>query len=316
MPDDEGQEIGSYIIGRQIGVGGFSVVKEAFTVQNGKQVQHAVKIVRKQATKDELGNEVLQSHFEHEIAVWRCLSSRYILPLLSVVDTSYATCAFTLLFTGGTLFDVFKCHRQGLPPAFALKYSYQLASALRYLHEDARVVHRDVKLENCVLDCSPTDGGNLRLCDFGLADFLPGDDTPSPREQFITPRSKVEDKHHLRPEDMVAGGSLAYAAPEQINSTIPLLDTAIDMWSYGVVLHALVIGELPFHDPFPPKLQMMITKGNWNRERFAARVDGEIFEAVTSCLEMDRERRWTARDVLDSQWISLHIEESVDGGQY
>src|SRR6202035_3813379 len=126
-PDDEGQEIGSYTIGRQIGVGGFSVVKEAIATDNAKQV-HAVKIVRKHATKDELGNERVQSHIEHEINVWKCLSNRYILPLLSVIDTSYATWAFTLLFTGGTLFDAFKKNRQGLPPMMALKYAYQVAS--------------------------------------------------------------------------------------------------------------------------------------------------------------------------------------------
>jgi serine/threonine protein kinase len=309
-PDDEGQEIGSYIIGRQIGVGGFSVVKEAIAIDNAKQV-HAVKIVRKHATTDEWGNESLQTHFEHEINVWKCLSNRYILPLLSVVETSYATWAFTLLFTGGTLFDAFKDHRQGLPPMMALKYAYQLASALRYLHQDARVVHRDVKLENCILDAPMAEGGNLRLCDFGLADFLPGDDTPSPRQRYVTPHSVGESKQFIRPEDMVAGGSLAYAAPEQINSIVPLLDTAIDMWSYGVVVHALTVGELPFSDPFPPKLQMMITKGDWNIERFSGRVDSEVCEVVTSCLNMEHDHRWTAVDVLNSQWVSLYTETDV-----
>jgi len=165
------------------------------------------------------------------------------------------------------------------------------------------VVHRDIKLENCVIDGQH---GDLRVCDFGLADFLPGDDTPSPRKQFVTPNSNVPDKHHIRPEDMVAGGSLAYAAPEQIDSTTPLLDTGIDMWSYGVVVHALTIGELPFHDPFAPKLQMMITKGKWNKDRFAARVDPEICEVVNNCLTMDRHHRWTASEVLNSQWVSLY----------
>jgi len=294
------------VIGRQIGVGGFSVVKEAFTYEQGKEVQHAVKIVKKNVIKD---NEALQSHFDHEIAVWKCLSNPYILPLLSVIDTDYATWAFTYLFVGGTLHDVFKVHRQGLPPALALKYSYQLAQALRYLHQDARVVHRDVKLENCVLDRPFSEGGNLRLCDFGLADFLPGDDTPSPRTEFITPRANVDEKPHIRPEDMVVGGSLAYAAPEQIQSNVPLLDTAIDMWSFGVVVHALTMGELPFYDPFPPKLQTMITEGKWNVERLAARVDAEVCEVIKNCLEMDPAKRWTVDDVLKSQWMSQYVED-------
>lgn len=314
-PDDEGQEIGHYTIGRQLGVGGFSVVKEAFTIENGKQKCYAVKIVRKCATTDDAGNENVQSHFEHEIGVWRCLNSRYILPLLEKVETSYATWAFTLLFSGGTLFDAFKVYRQGLPPAASLKYAFQLASALRYLHQDARVVHRDVKLENCVLDRPLEEGGDLRLCDFGLADFLPGDDTPSPKQEFTTPHGG-DMKPHLRPEDMVAGGSLAYAAPEQIRSTVPLLDTAIDMWSFGVVVHAIVVGELPFFDPFPPKLQDLILSDTWNKERFVNRVDPEVCEVVLSCLEKEPARRWTAVEALAGSWLSTYTDLESEERHY
>lgn len=267
-------------------------------------MRRAVKIVRKQLSSSD--TDGLRSHIEHEINVWKCLSNRYILPLLTVIDDSYATWAFTLLFEGGTLLDVFNTYRQGLPPALALKYAYQLASALRYLHQDAHVVHRDVKLENCVLDRPASAGGNLRLCDFGLADFLPGDDTPSPRAQFVNPQSNAEKTAHLRPEDMVAGGSLAFAAPEQINSQTPLLDTRIDMWSYGVVLHALVMGELPFYDPFPPKLQVLITSGIWNIDRCKARLDPEISQIIISCLDLDPSRRQTAADILGGSYLSLY----------
>jgi serine/threonine protein kinase len=304
-PDEDGQEVGTYTLGRQIGHGGFSIVKEAFTIENGESVVHAVKIVRKRAAEDELENENLQHHFEHEIAVWRCLSNRHILPLLSVIETPYAFWAFTLLVTGGTLYDALKIHRRGLAPYLSLRYSFQLASALRYLHQDARVVHRDVKLENCVLD---RPGGDLLLCDFGLADFLQGDDTPSPRQQYITPLSNGENQHCINPEDMVAGGSLAFAAPEQINSTAPLLLTAMDMWSYGIVVHALTAGQLPFTHGYAPRLQMMITKGVWDVERFVRRVDSEVAEVVIHCLEMDYDRRWTAEDVLKSAWISSYVE--------
>jgi serine/threonine protein kinase len=203
-------------------------------------------------------------------------------------------------------------YRQGLPPPLLLKYSYQLASGLRYLHQDARIVHRDVKLENCVIDRPAEEGGNLRLCDFGLADFLPGDDTPTPRQQYTTPQTHVEELHPTKPDDMVAGGSLAYAAPEQIKSVIPLLDTAIDMWSYGVVVYALVIGELPFSDPFPPKLQDLILKGTWNKDRFLNRVDSEICDVVLGCIKMNPRDRWTAPHVLSSQWIATYSDASLD----
>lgn len=282
------------------------MVKEAFACQNGQRLQHAVKIVRKNVTSDEMGNEKLQSQFEHEVSVWRCLLNPYVMPLFSVIDTPYATWAFTELFCGGTLYDAVTLHQQGLPPLLSLKYAYQLASALRYLHQDARVVHRDVKLENCVIDGLWMDGGNLKLCDFGLADFLPGDDTPAPRQIYHTPESFVEGQKNTKLVDTVVGGSLAYAAPEQIKAPTPLLDTAIDMWSYGAVLHALTIGELPFSDAFPGRLRDMILEERWDKARFSGRVDPEVSEVVLNCLRMDSRVRWTAAEVLNSQWISLY----------
>src|SRR6202022_1317878 len=101
-PDEDGQEIGPYVLGPTIGHGGVWIVKEAYTIENGQPVVHAVKIVRKRVAQDDSENEGLQSHFEHEINVWKCLADRHILPLLSVIETPYAFWAFTLLCTGGT----------------------------------------------------------------------------------------------------------------------------------------------------------------------------------------------------------------------
>ncbi|KAK5277313.1 hypothetical protein LTR16_009942, partial [Cryomyces antarcticus] len=109
-PDDEGQEIGDhsgYIIGRQIGYGGFSVVKEVYTIENNEKVRRAVKIVRKQVSaKSEHENDKLQAHFEHEVSIWRFLKHRHILPLIAVYDSPFATFCITNLNTGGTLFDL------------------------------------------------------------------------------------------------------------------------------------------------------------------------------------------------------------------
>ncbi|EOD45168.1 hypothetical protein UCRNP2_8095 [Neofusicoccum parvum UCRNP2] len=159
-PDDEGQEIpdhSGYFIGKQIGFGGFSVVKEVSTIQNGVKIIRAVKIVRKQVSgKDEAENEKLQTEFEHEVEIWRYLKHPYILPLLTVYDSPFATFCIMQLNTGGTLFDIIRTNRRAgspaLPSKLAKRYLYQLASALRYLHEDVHVVHRDVKLENCLID--------------------------------------------------------------------------------------------------------------------------------------------------------------------
>lgn len=315
-PDDEGQEVGEYVLGKKIAHGGFSVVKEAYTIESGERVCRAVKIVRKHVTgKEDMENEHFQAEFEREVGLWRCLDHRHILPLIAVHVTNYATFCFTKLHTGGTLFDMVRANRQGLSRDRARRYTYQLASAIRYLHEDMRIVHRDIKLENCLIDLSPPnasiEGGNLVLCDFGLAEFVVTDD-----HSRHSPDPYADAAHHpaARTTDSTASstyitGSLQYASPELIRSPAGFLNRAVDVWAYGVVVFALLVGALPFQHVFQPRVQMMILAGEWSHESLqcAARARGsesEVLELVHGCLDMNSESRWTIRQVLDSRWLN------------
>lgn len=313
-PDGEGQEVGEYVIGKQVGFGGFSTVKEAYTLEGEEKICRAVKVVRKQvAGKEELENEQLQAEFEHEVSVWRCLGHRNILPLIEVYVTDFATFCFTKLNTGGTLFDLVRANRHGISRDLARRYAYQLASAIRYLHEDVRVVHRDIKLENCLIDISDPDaardGGNILLCDFGLAEFVTSDtrrNSPEPYER-VTDRPPPKSIGPSETSTSIAG-SLQYASPELIMSPAGFLSSVVDMWAYGVVIYALLVGDLPFQHIFQPRVQMMILAGEWDVPALetAAGVVGyeeEVLELMSGCLEMESDRRWTIAHVLKSRWL-------------
>ena len=313
--DGEGQEVGDYVLGKQIGFGGFSVVREAFTLSGQERMKHAVKIVRRQLSgREEIDNDRLQAEFEHEVSVWRCLSHNHVLPLLAVYVTDFATFAFTQLNSGGTLFDLVRVNRQGLRPELARRYAYQLASAIRYLHEDVWVVHRDLKLENCLIDLSgpeaASQGGNLLLCDFGLADFFTSD------THTIHSSASI---HPIGPSDTSTSiaGSLQYASPELILSPAGLLSTAVDMWAYGVICYALVVGDLPFQHVFQPRVQMMVLAGEWNEsalETGEGWADGAK-DVVRGCLCMRADQRWSVRRCLDGRWLGAFEQaESGRGG--
>ena len=311
-PDDEGQEVGEYVLGRQIGFGGSGVVKEAFTIEGDTRLCRAVKIVRKQvANKEDLENERFQAEFEREVGLWRCLSHRHVLSLIAVHVTPFATFCFTQLTNGGTLFDLVRVNRQGLRGDLARRYSYQLASAIRYLHEDMRVVHRDIKLENCLINLSDInphqDGGDLLLCDFGLAEFEVNDHGRS--------SSNLDGHHHtdasldLPITSTSFVGSLEYASPELILGPPNFFSRVIDIWALGVVIYALFLGDLPFQHPLPSRVQQMILAGEWNagalREaRGVAGTAEEVLEAVHGCLNMRSEERWVISQVLDSRWLN------------
>ena len=313
-PDSEGQEVGEYVIGKQVGFGGFSTVKEAYTIEGDERICRAVKVVRRQIPgKDESENESFQAEFEHEVGLWRCLGHRNILPLIEVYVSDYATFCFTKLNTGGTLFDLVKANRQGLGRDLTRRYAYQLASAIRYLHEDVRIVHRDIKLENCLIDVSDPDsakdGGNLLLCDFGLAEFITSDTRRNSFDAYerVTDRPPPKSIGPSETSTSVAG-SLQYASPELIMSPAGFLSPVVDVWAYGVVIYALLVGDLPFQHTFQPRVQMKILAGEWNmavleKAQGVMGYEEEVLEFEAGCLEMESERRWTIAQVLKSRWL-------------
>jgi 5'-AMP-activated protein kinase catalytic alpha subunit len=95
----------------------------------------------------------------------------------------------------------------------------QIITALDYLHSEKRIVHRDIKAENILLD----QNFNIRICDFDLSTRISGED---------------------RCINSQAIGSLGYMAPEVIKKEC--YNSNIDIWSTGVLLFALLSGYLPF----------------------------------------------------------------------
>ena len=327
-PGEEGQAIGlnnEYVIGRQVGYGGFSVVKELHGIaENGDRIRLTVKIVRKNIPDvSDAENEKQQQAIEHEVDVWRFLQNEHILPLHAVYDTDYATFCVMDLVEGGTLFDLIRKSRKsatkGLGEQLAKHYSYQLASALRYLHKDIRLVHRDVKLENCLLDMGGPEAdlsdSKLRLCDFGLADFFTSDmydsiellDLNEPDERLAT--------------DIV--GTLQYAAPEAFTSTRQVLHPSVDIWAFGVCLYAMLTGDLPFNHTLQSKVSQKIMKGSWNKDTVRSalasipdNVADQVIDVLEGCLEVDSTMRWTISDVMECSWYAdMHEENAGDGWQ-
>ena len=317
--DAEGQTIGDdYVLGKQIGYGGFSTIKQVTQLREGKHRTLAVKIVRRRIDgKGEVDNEQAQAEFEHEVELWRFLNHPNILPLEAVYKLDEATFCFIPLNVGGTLFDLVRANRQGVPLDFAKSYSYQLAAALRYLHLDARVVHRDVKLENCLIEDSSDSGpGLLRVCDFGMAEWISSDGMSGPP----SPKYNESDRPPQKPygpadtsTSAFAGGSLEYAAPELLHVARQMKDSetperaivspAVDMWAYGVCVYSMIVGSRPFQDAFQPRVTMAILAGDWNRDALMEKGGDEAEQLVSGCLDMDENQRWDVSRVIDCGWL-------------
>jgi serine/threonine protein kinase len=162
-PDAEGEYVSGYKLGPVIAYGGFSSIRCASSSSGGTV---AVKIVRRSDIAKQQDPALARKRLDHEASVWLSLSHEHILPLFSAVHTSYADFFVTLYCPAGSLFDIMK--RDGhpaLPQDDVGMMFRQVVRGLRYMHEVARLVHRDVKLENVLVD----EMGVCRIGDFGMS---------------------------------------------------------------------------------------------------------------------------------------------------
>jgi predicted Ser/Thr protein kinase len=116
--------------------------------------------------------------------------------------------------------------RGPIRPWHAATVITEVADALAYAHNEARVVHRDLKPGNVLVFRGPNKVVNVRVIDFGLGVFV---------EQDLVSRITRAG------EGVVAGH---FTAPE-LSADPLLLDTRSDLYSLGAVWYNLITGRPP-----------------------------------------------------------------------
>lgn len=280
-PDEEGQTIDDFIMGKVIGHGGFSTVRIA-TDRHDPSRKYAVKIVKKDPSRP-IENEI-QKLLEKEISIWQKLDHPNIVRLHKVVHTSHATYVFSEFCQNGTLLDYLSSyHCNGLCENEARRIFIQILETLHHLHTHNQILHRDIKLENILLDSS----FNIKLCDFGLSQSIP-----------TTKASKCPCQLESC-DQCKAVGSLHYCSPEQLHgNAVP--STAMDVWSLGIVLYTLVCGHLPFQEDFPQLLASKIKTATC--PALPSCLSSPLRTLLAGLLQPNPDHRLTLVQVLESDW--------------
>jgi len=153
--------LGRYALGRVLGHGNFGRVHAARDLRTGRGV--AVKVV----AKDKLERAGMAEQIKREIAVMKIVSHPNIVELHEVMATRSKIYLALELVRGGELFS--RIAREGrVREDVARRYFRQLVSAVDFCHGRG-VFHRDLKLENLLLD----EAGNLKVADFVRAGGSP-----------------------------------------------------------------------------------------------------------------------------------------------
>jgi serine/threonine protein kinase len=177
----------------------------------------------------------------------------------------------------GSLLNFINANR-GLREEQARRIFYQLITVLDYLHHERRVVHRDLKAENVLLDVNY----NIRLVDFGLS------------------KAFTRDNPFLQ----TTCGSPGYVAPEVIAERG--YTAAADIWSAGVLLYAMVVAALPFtgHD-LSTLLNDIITAS----PVIPMHLSPELRDLIQRLLVKDPDHRITTQGIIDHPWL-VEFEKS------
>ncbi|KAF1960108.1 serine/threonine-protein kinase-like protein chk1 [Byssothecium circinans] len=275
------------IISKTIGQGAYASVRKA--IPNGRTSPVvAIKFINKEhafkhgrLTPKQVNMEILlHSHLGKHQNIIHFLGNGE--------DPAWTWIALELA-EGGDLFDKVEAD-EGVEEGIAHFYFTQLISAVGYMHTKG-IAHRDLKPENVLLSLD----GDLKLADFGLAAMF-----------------KKDGKTRLC---NTICGSPPYIAPEVVNGRksrrADMLDSGYmanicDIWSCGVVLFVLLVGNTPWDEP---------TFNSWEYKEYVdtnGRTTDELWEKIPTgvlsllrgMLKVDPTQRFTLDEIRTHPWFA------------
>ncbi|KAJ8662780.1 hypothetical protein O0I10_001744 [Lichtheimia ornata] len=268
---------GPYLLLQTLGEGEFGKVKLGIHIETGHEV--AIKLIK----KDNIDSTTRMSKVEREINVLRKVRHPYIVKLYDVLETERYIGIILQCASGGELFEYILAHRY-LKEKDASRLFAQLISGVHYMHQK-HIIHRDLKLENLLLDRNRC----VIITDFGFAN------------QFSSTKDDLMS---------TSCGSPCYAAPELVISEGLYVGSAVDIWSCGVILYAMLCGYLPFDDdPANPDGDNinLLYKYILNTElAFPDYVSPEARDLLRKMLVPDPAKRCTMETIMDHPWLSPH----------
>lgn len=219
---------GKYRIERVLGQGGFGITYLA--VQTSLERNVAIKeffmkdFCSRDNTMMTTGSSKIadqcRKKFVKEARNLARLSHPNIIGVIDVFEENDTVYYVMPYLTGGSLEDYVKKHG-ALSESEAMKYVRQIASALKYMHEEQHICHYDVKPANILLD----NKGNAVLIDFGISKNYDA----SGHETTTTP----------------IGMSEGYAPIEQYQQNVEEFSPVSDVYALGATLYFLLHGKRP-----------------------------------------------------------------------
>ena len=270
---------GKYRVEAIVGTGGMGTVLSALHVKLGQSV--AIKVLTMNGIS-ERRRQKAQARFLREAQAAAGLTSDHVVRVFDVgtLDSGLPYMVMELL-TGDDLAAIVE--REGpLPVDRAVDYVVQACDAIAEAHARG-IVHRDLKPANLFLVRKKDGRTTVKVLDFGISKTVVGGEDPLDGNLTAT-RSVI--------------GSPYYMSPEQVRDA-KSVDTRTDIWSLGVILYELLLGEPAFDAETLPGICAAIAADPPPPIRMArSDVPIELEGVILHCLEKNLAQRIQTVDEL------------------
>ena len=263
--------IGEYNLLKSIGKGAFS---EVFLAEHKPTQTYAAV---KQISKDSSFVHEHLDQLKYEISIMKKCQHPYISKFYEVLEDDLNIYIAQEYLENGNLLSYFNSNPD-IDEDMIRKLFIQILYAVHYLHSEIKVIHRDLKMENILLD----QNNNVRITDFGLC-------CPIAHEK-------------KQSDDSMNGGSPAYVAPELVLG-MPYTES-VDVWALGIILFAMVHTYLPYDDQNLNKLFRKIISIN---VKCKMDLNPEIADLIQKMLNKDPAKRITIPQIMEHPWIVPHL---------
>jgi calcium/calmodulin-dependent protein kinase I len=261
------------ILNPVIGKGKFSTIHVGVEKTTNKRC--AIKILDKLRI-----NEDDKETLRQEIAILNVVRHPRIIQMKEVFETQEHIYIVLKLYEHSDLLKHMKSRKTRIPEVTVKKIVWNLVDAVMYLHA-LGIVHRDLKPENILLE-DAEDISKIVLSDFGLG-------------KFAVPREIMR----------LTCGTLSYVAPEVLR--LSGYTKAVDFWSIGVIMYALLCGHLPFKDPqcdiSSGISQVLRSQLKFTPEETWKSLSPEAPALLSEILRPIPEERATGEKILEHHWF-------------
>jgi len=221
----EGQNLGKYRVLEALGRGGMARVYRAYHPQLDRYV--AIKVLR----SDLVEEEEFLARFKREARAVAALRHPNIVQVFDFDARGDLYYMVMELLEGDTLarrLDDYRLREERMPWGETVRILLDVLDGLAYAHSEG-MIHRDVKPANILL----TRRGQAVLTDFGIAQIIGG-------TRYTISGALM--------------GTLSYMSPEQ--GLEGHCDVRSDIYSLGIVLYEMLLGDPPFDAETPLAILM------------------------------------------------------------